>query len=207
MPLNSYGLFYPIADQANDVPADIKQAVDSVGPFTNMRFANAAARDALLTAPIEGMCCWLNDANALSVYDGTVWRNYAGAETAYVPVWTATTTNPVIGTGGSAVGGYVMLSATRCSFWLKVTKGSTGTVGSGSYLFSLPFPAAAASDRETFTGVVKSGSSRFFCFRYLNTNTTLAMVRASTEAVVTAAAPLVPGNGDSYEINGVYDIA
>jgi hypothetical protein len=71
---NAYGFTYPIEDAANDVPVDIKAAADSIGPYSNMRFANAAARDALLTAPVEGMRCWLQDINQWSYYDGLVWR-------------------------------------------------------------------------------------------------------------------------------------
>jgi hypothetical protein len=73
MATNSYGFAYPLTDDQVDVPAHIKNAIDSIGPYSNMRFANASARDALLTSPIEGMKCWLNDINAVTVYTGSAW--------------------------------------------------------------------------------------------------------------------------------------
>lgn len=38
-----------------------------------MVFANAAARTAALTVPLEGMLTWLQDINQYEFYDGTAW--------------------------------------------------------------------------------------------------------------------------------------
>jgi hypothetical protein len=73
MATNSYGLSYPLTDDQVDVPAHIKNLADSVGPYTNMRFANASARDSLLSSPVEGMSCWLADINAETIYTGSQW--------------------------------------------------------------------------------------------------------------------------------------
>lgn len=73
MPLNLFGLYYPTADQANDVPADMKALVDGLGHFTVMRFANAAARDVVLTAPAAGDLAFLQDVRIYTFYDGTEW--------------------------------------------------------------------------------------------------------------------------------------
>lgn len=73
MPLNPFGLYYPTSDQANDVPADIKTLVDGLGHFTVMRFANAAARDVVLTAPQAGDLAFLQDVRIYTFYDGTEW--------------------------------------------------------------------------------------------------------------------------------------
>jgi hypothetical protein len=40
-----------------------------------MVFANAAARDAALIAPSEGMHAFLKDTDKVTFYDGSVWRN------------------------------------------------------------------------------------------------------------------------------------
>lgn len=37
-------------------------------------FANVAARDAALTSPTEGMAAYINDIDALTVYNGVAWR-------------------------------------------------------------------------------------------------------------------------------------
>jgi hypothetical protein len=73
MPTNSYGFVYPLASNTNDVPADLKTAEDSIGPYTVMRFATAAARDVLLTAPVAGQLAWLDSDGAYTEYGGTRW--------------------------------------------------------------------------------------------------------------------------------------
>jgi hypothetical protein len=60
-------------DQVN-VPADMLALANSIGPYTNMRFATASARDATITVPLEGMMCWVADQNAYFGYDGTGWK-------------------------------------------------------------------------------------------------------------------------------------
>lgn len=40
-----------------------------------MKFATAAARDATVTAPVEGMLAYLTSTKQWSGYDGTKWRN------------------------------------------------------------------------------------------------------------------------------------
>ena len=39
-------------------------------------FASAAARDAAITNPAEGMFAYLKDSNELYFYDGSAWRYY-----------------------------------------------------------------------------------------------------------------------------------
>jgi hypothetical protein len=73
MATNDYGFFYPVESAGNDVPVDIRAAVDSIGPYSVMRFATTAARDVLLTAPVAGMLAWINADAAYSQYDGVRW--------------------------------------------------------------------------------------------------------------------------------------
>jgi hypothetical protein len=75
---NAYGFTYPLAADQVDVPADMLTLANTVGPYSNMRFASAAARDALLTAPIEGMKAWLSDIDATTVYMNGAWQNDVG---------------------------------------------------------------------------------------------------------------------------------
>ena len=41
-------------------------------------FADATARDAQITSPIEGMFCYLADTNELQFYNGSAWAGYIG---------------------------------------------------------------------------------------------------------------------------------
>lgn len=73
--------------------------------------------------------------------------NYAGPclitqpVSTYTPVLTASVTNPVMGTGATAIGRYYKIFD-QIYVWGEVRFGSTGaTFGSGTYQISLPFRA------------------------------------------------------------------
>jgi hypothetical protein len=80
------------------------------------------------------------------------------AWTPYTPSWTASTTNPVLGNGVLA-GQYIKWGRT-CTATVILTMGSTTTYGSGNYLFTLPFSAAAAT--VSYLGVARLGTSRIW---------------------------------------------
>jgi hypothetical protein len=61
-------------------------------------FANAAARNAAITAPLAGMVTWLTDTKMLSVYDGTAWRDVAPG------LFPRSTRGAVLGAGGTYTG-------------------------------------------------------------------------------------------------------
>jgi hypothetical protein len=44
-----------------------------------MTFASSAARGSAIPSPVEGMVTWLNDENALQVYDGSQWNGLAAS--------------------------------------------------------------------------------------------------------------------------------
>lgn len=64
-----------------------------------------------------------------------------GGWTTYTPVWTAGTTNPVLG-NGTLVGRYQRLGQTVVCH-MNLTAGNTTTFGSGAYSMSIPVPAAS----------------------------------------------------------------
>lgn len=59
------------APDASKLAKDIANALAQRGV---MRFSSASARGATITAPVEGMPSWLQDANRFDIYDGTAWR-------------------------------------------------------------------------------------------------------------------------------------
>lgn len=65
---------YPEYTVKPDVPADMRAALEHVEKFTIMRFADAADRDAKLTAPAAGMVCYLASNGRLYRYNGSDWR-------------------------------------------------------------------------------------------------------------------------------------
>lgn len=72
-------------------------------------------------------------------WNGSAWDTYQkvpGAWTTYTPVWTASTTNPVLG-NGTLTGRYSKFGR-DVRFHINLVCGSTTTYGSGSYSFTLP---------------------------------------------------------------------
>jgi hypothetical protein len=53
-------------------------------------FADAAARDASITSPLHGMACYLQDTDALELYDGSAWESVASSGLASIITDTTT---------------------------------------------------------------------------------------------------------------------
>jgi len=103
-------------------------------------------------SPYDGLTVWDNDTFNLAVWSasGGVWRTVptgnTGAWTAYTPTWTATVTNPTL--GSSTIGGRYLKNGKTVHFTisLNITTGGSFGIGSGTYQFSLPPFAAVKVD-------------------------------------------------------------
>jgi hypothetical protein len=106
---------------------------------TNMVFATAAARDAAITAPQEGMIAVLKDSDGVFMYNGTAWIQDSGIApyTAFTPTlggWT-------LG-NGTFVTEYKVLGK-MVHYYGRFTFGSTSAVGaSGNFTITLPETSA-----------------------------------------------------------------
>lgn len=68
-----------------DGPAALSAALTHLEKYAIPRFANAAARDAVITAPIKGQVAALDDSGgSLWVYSGTAWKKLAPQTTVTV---------------------------------------------------------------------------------------------------------------------------
>lgn len=74
------------------------------------------------------------------------WVNYNGA-----PTWTAATTNPTVGAGGTLTQRYSLVGK-QCTVKLELLTGAATNYGSGNYSFALPF-ASSANGTGTSEGV------------------------------------------------------
>lgn len=104
------------------------------------RFADATARDTLLTAPVVGQKCRLTSDGVVYRYNGTTWKAWESEYATY----TATLTNIAVGTGGSAA----QLTEYRYEAGLvrvhfKLILGTSGASVSGIPQFTLPVTATA----------------------------------------------------------------
>jgi hypothetical protein len=133
------------------------------------------------------------------------------AWTAYTPTWTALTTNPTLG-NGTITGAYNRIGKTVL-FRVKVTFGSTTTVGSGTYLFSPP-AAVNAADALMLPARFfdSSAATRNKGIVYLLSSGNLGLAvdvgaAGGTLAGVTNASPYAWATGDTIELGGSYEAA
>lgn len=73
------------------------------------------------------------------------------AWTSYTPARTAATTNPTLG-NGTLVGAYRYLDASTVLLRVRLTAGSTTTIGTGQYRISLPVPAVSGGPDPAIDG-------------------------------------------------------
>lgn len=129
---------------------------------------------------------------------------------AYTPVWTAVTTNPVIG-NGTLLGRYKRIGKTVL-FRVQIVAGSTTTGGSGNYSVSLPL-AAHASGRQIVTGdVVYAGGPIIVRGRIEASGTSAALwvpgtTAGSYERGLTGAVPAALAAGVTLVVEGAYEAA
>lgn len=130
----------------------------------------------------------------------------------YAVVWTASSSSPSVGTGGSLSGRSVQIGGTVI-FSIKLTGGSGTNWGSGTYSFTLPTPAAAGTDMigDCFVGDSSAGSAGY--------STGIALVGAGASTVVgyiggknassalSNANPQTFASGDRIWLTGTYEAA
>lgn len=129
--------------------------------------------------------------------------------TTYVPVWTASTTNPVLN-NGTIVGRYTTLGKT-VYFRVIITMGSTTTYGSGQYSVSLPV-AAHPTGLQIVNTIYFDGTTRFALARIIAGATTANLYAPPTTAgaadrLVTNLVPFTWANTNVLVVSGTYEAA
>lgn len=104
-----------------------------------MVFADETARDDALTTPTEGMVAYLQNANKVTIYDGSVWRVIDLTNQTYTPTWT----NVTVGTSPTIVTRYHQIG--RWVFGLVALTLGTGGSVSGLIGISTPTPLSGTS--------------------------------------------------------------
>lgn len=132
-----------------------------------------------------------------------------GAWQSYTPTWTSGGTNPTLG-NGTLTGQYMLIGKT-CFASLTLTLGSTTSIGSGTYLFSVPFNSAASTNylgQARFTAAavwigmcVLGPSSNLINATFPDNSTTTTGVNFS------ATSPVVPASGNKLIASIVYPTA
>ncbi len=118
-----------------------------------------------------------------------------GAWTAYTPVWTGTSTNPVIG-NGTITGKYCKTGRLVVGSFT-ITVGSTTTFGSGGYVVSLPFSSATGGLDALGTATCYDSSAATRFMRHLNAfAANSAILVSEAGALTTSAVPMTWATGD-----------
>ncbi|MEU9899575.1 hypothetical protein ACIBCS_11070 [Streptomyces phaeochromogenes] len=132
-PLGS--LPYPQPADAANIPVHIQSLAEAVDGRTVLRFADGAARDTKVTAPVAGMLCWLSTPKQYWYYTGSVWAQLAPAPvhkanstvgttaaTAFVETLTGSTGDPTVAAFTAPASGSVLVSVGA-----RISSSTTGT--------------------------------------------------------------------------------
>jgi hypothetical protein len=132
--------------------------------------------------------------------------------TPYVPVWTASVTNPVIG-NGTITGSYAVIGKT-CFVRGNIAMGSTTTFGSGEWYVSMPIPAINADAILLTATLLDNGSAWYNAIMVgaragFNSKAPLQYVNITngTASDVNPTQPFTWTNTDRFVWNGSYEIA
>ncbi|MFF3750106.1 hypothetical protein ACFYYH_06530 [Streptomyces sp. NPDC002018] len=168
---------YPQAADAANVPLHIQSLAEAVDGRTVLRFADAAARDAKVTAPVAGMLVWLTSPGRYVHYTGGQWQPVVPG-----PVHKANTT---AGT----------LAATAYSETL------TGSTGDPT---AVTFTAPPSGSVLVSVGARISGSAAVACLMSANirTGTTLTLAAADTRAAIVSGTNQCSAS-TQFQVNGL----
>lgn len=119
--------------------------------------------------------------------------------TTWTPVWTASGTNPTLGSGGSITGSYVQIGKT-VHFSMTLTLGSGASGGSGSWQFTLPVPPKA--------GVVPTGTG-YVTFTakplvWRLSSTVMILIDTTSGTALSSSSGISSG---TVNLNGTYEAA
>ncbi|MFI6281517.1 hypothetical protein [Streptomyces sp. NPDC050988] len=169
-PLGS--LPYPQPADAANIPVHIQSLAEAVDGRTVLRFADGAARDAKVTAPVAGMLCWLSTPKQYWYYTGSVWSQLAPApvhkanstvgttaSTAFVETLTGSTGDPTAAAFTAPASGSVLVSVgARGSNSTTGTCFMSANVRAGSGSTVVLAAADARSAISTGTGQVSAST-------------------------------------------------
>ena len=133
------------------------------------------------------------------------------AWTSYTPSWTSSGTAPSLG-NGTITGRYKQIGKTVFVF-VKLNIGSTSTMGTGDWRFSLPVPAQNPDCIQFPVSILDNGVAWYQgtangTYTGLTDRTSIITDgTGATSGAVTASNPFTWGTGDSLQFNGSYEAA
>ncbi len=135
------------------------------------------------------------------------WVALYASWTAYTPTWTGATTNPVLGNGTLDAAYQRAGDGKSVAVRIRLVIGSTTTLGSGLWSFSLPVGLAPAAV-QAISGFSSNsaGTSRHTLGAYLTAGTGVFRIAATDgTSGVSNSSPIAWANGDQLVLNGIYE--
>ena len=135
------------------------------------------------------------------------WQAVGGAWTSWTPALTATTTNPNIGTTGTALGHNVQTGKLVRFNAVIGTAGSGIAGGTGDYRLSLPVAAKASGSALVIVGNGYAFDGTFYTVAADRPTTTTMRLIASSGSQISSTHRQIVGSGWTLSIFGMYEAA
>lgn len=131
-------------------------------------------------------------------------KSIGDAWTAYTPVWTASTTNPVLNNG--TMTGHYVEAGKMITFRIRVTIGSTTTFGTGaSYFWTLPFSCTGTSDPVGRVILFDASVGTLFPNHAFTINATAVVSALENGNRTSPTGPIAWAVGDKINLLGTYE--
>lgn len=126
----------------------------------------------------------------------------------YTPSWTGSGSNPSIG-NGIILGRWKYIDNKTALIRIYIELGSTTTVGSGNYSFSLPVTTANDTTGQVLTGIFfDTSASQNYPLAGRVTANSSSIVRSGTGGnLFSATSPVTPAVGDTITFHGFVEVA
>lgn len=172
------------------------------------------------SSPNDGMAIWETDTERYMSWNATAaaWvylgQMISGTNT---PTLTSTGSAPNLGTSPAVGGRYTLRNGNWCDYRGLIKWGSSPTIGSGTYIISLPFTSSnTVTAGDTAVGTVRvldsSASAAYLGQAFISANSsTMKVLMGGTPTVgpseMGAASPVAPAVNDTYGWQITYEIA
>jgi hypothetical protein len=139
-----------------DSPWNI-EVVAAANQLIETSHADFAALTAAYPSPVDGQTGWLRTPKQRRRWNTVEWLVMEEPWTAYTPAWTTTGTPPTLN-NGTLTGKYSRVGKI-CHFRINLTIGSSTSVGTGDWRWTLPFASVAGPEQwipvEAWTGTIR----------------------------------------------------
>ena len=151
---------------------------------------------------------WTAGTTSGQVLNASTLNTIGAAWETWTPVWTASTTNPVIG-NGTISGSYTRINKLVIAEGA-IIMGSTTTYGTGTYRISLPFGTAVLTNGAVGYATLFDASAGYIAYTGLSTQSSTSVFEFRIGNGLGQFQPTVPitlANADQFRFTFIYQAA